>query len=93
MPPVLFDFCDNYSYFILNCHLERPAKCISDFAEQFLKAVEDNKFLPQEVLVKRKEAFELLEPVTSRLGIKLRNVKRLTALEKAKASMFKFLTK
>jgi len=86
-------FCvEHYSYFILDSHLVKPTEFVSEFAEQFLKLVEDIKSLPQEILVKRKETFKLLQPITSRLGIKLINVKRLMALEEAQASMFKFLT-
>ena len=88
--PYAIFYVDHDSYFILNSYLEKPVKCISEFAEQFLKLIEEIKFLPQEVLVKRKEAFNLLKPVTSRLGIRLRNVKRLPALEQARVSMFKF---
>jgi hypothetical protein len=84
---------DQYSYFILDSHLGKPAECLFNFAEQFLKLIESTKFLPREVLVKKEEAFKLLKPVTSRLGIRLRNVKRLPALEQARASMFDFFTK
>jgi len=86
-------FCvEHYSYFILDSHLVKPAELISDFREQFLKLVESIKLLPQEILVKRKKAFELLRPITSRLGIKLRSVKKLIALEHAQTSMFKLIT-
>ncbi len=86
-------FCvEHYSYFILDSHLVEPTELISQFAEQFLELVENTKSLPHEILVKRKEAFKLLQPITSRLGIKLTNVKRLVALEDAQTSMFKFLT-
>ena len=87
-------FCvEHYSYFILDSYLVKSTEFVSEFAEHFLKLIEDIKSLPQEILVKRKEAFKLLEPLTSTLGIRLRNVKRLPALEQAKASIFKFLTR
>jgi len=86
-------FCvEHYSYFILDHHLVEPTELVSEFAEQFLKLIENTKSLPQEILVKRKEAFKLLQPITSRLGIKLTNVRKLVALEEAQTSMFKFLT-
>jgi len=56
-----------------------------------LKLAEDYKTLPLEILVKREEAFQLLEPITSELGIYLRRVKRLQMLEQAQKSMLKFL--
>ena len=91
-PYVVF-YVEHDSHLVLNSYLGKPAKCISEFAEQFLRFMERVKLLPQRVLVKREEAFKLLKPVTSRLGIRLRNVKRLPALEKVKASIFDSLEK
>jgi len=86
-------FCvEHYSGFILNSYLASPIECMLEFAEQFLKFVENFKSLPQEILVKKEETLKLLEPVTSRLGIRLRRVKRLIALEEARTSMSKFFT-
>jgi len=70
--------------------LAKPAECISEFPGQFLKLAENYKTLPQEILVKKEETFNLLEPITSELGIKLRRVKKLRMLEDAQASMIKF---
>lgn len=55
-----------------------------------LELAENYKSLPQEILVKKEETFKLLEPITSKFGIKLRSVKRLRMLEDAQASMSKF---
>jgi len=82
---------EHYSYLILNYHLVKPTEWMPEFAEQFLELAENIKCLPREVLVKREETFKLLEPITSRLGVKLKNVKRLIALEEAQASMSEFL--
>lgn len=82
---------DHYSGFILDCDLAKPTEWMSEFPEQFLKLAENVKSLPQEILVKKEETFKLLKPIASRLGIKLRNVKRLVALEEAQAGMSEFL--
>lgn len=83
---------EHYSRLILNHHLMKPTECVfSELAEQFLKLAEDTKSLPQEVLVKKEEVSKALKSITSRLGIKIRNVKRLIALEEARTSMFEFL--
>ena len=71
--------------------LAKPAECISEFPGQFLKLAENYKTLPQEILVKKEETFNLLEPITSELGIKLRRVEKLKILEDAQASMSKFI--
>ena len=82
---------DHHSGFILSHHLANPAECISEFPGQFLKLAENYKTLPQEILVRKEETFNLLEPITSELGIKLRRVKRLRMLEDAQVSMSEFI--
>jgi len=89
--PYVTLWVEHHSGFILKHHLAKPAECISEFQGQLLKLAENYKSLPQEILVKKEEAFKLLEPITSELGIKLRRVKRLKMLEDAQASMSKFI--
>ena len=89
--PYITLWVDHHSGFILSHHLAKPAECISEFPGQFLKLAENYKTLPQEILVRKEETFNLLEPVTSELGIKLRRVKRLNMLEDAQASMSEFI--
>lgn len=89
--PYIILWVEHDSGFILSHHIAKPAECIEEFQEKFLKLAEDYKTLPQEILVKREEAFQLLEPITSELGIYLRRVKRLQMLEQAQKSMLKFL--
>jgi len=89
--PYITLWVEHHSGFILSQYLAKPAECISEFPGQFLKLAENYKTLPQEILVKKEETFNLLEPITSELGIKLRRVKRLRMLEDAQASMSKFI--
>jgi hypothetical protein len=88
--PYVFLWADHHSYFILNSHVAMPSKYRSEFPEQFLNLMEDLKFLPKEILITKEEMTKLLEPITSRLGINLKLVKKLVAIEKAKHSMFDF---
>jgi len=90
--PYITLWVEHHSGFILSQYLAKPAECISEFPGQFLKLAENYKTLPQEILVKKEETFNLLEPITSELGIKLRRVKKLKMLEDAQASMSKFIT-
>jgi len=90
--PYITLWVDQYSGFILSYDLAKPAECISEFQRNFFKLAENRKILPQEILVKKEEAFKLLEPITSELGINLRRVKKLKMLEEAQASMAKFTT-
>lgn len=88
--PYVTLWVEHHSGFILKYLLAKPTECISEFPGQFLKLVENYKTLPQEILVRKEETFNLLEPITSELGIKLRRVKRLRMLEDAQESMSKF---
>jgi len=88
--PYVTLWVEQNSGFILKHHLAKPEECISEFQGQLLKLAENYKFLPQEILVKKEEAFKLLEPITSELGINLRRIKRLRMLEEAQESMSKF---
>jgi hypothetical protein len=88
--PLVILWIEHHSGLILNCHLAKLTEGVSNIPEQFLKLAENIKSLPQEILVKKEETFELLEPITCKLGIKLRSVKRLIAIEEAQNSMFEF---
>jgi hypothetical protein len=52
-----------------------------------LNVIEKNAYLPQEIWVKREEVFQLFEVLVSRLGLKIKRVKKLSQLEHAKKSM------
>ncbi len=88
--PYVALWVDHNSGFIFSHNLAKPAECIDEFPRQFLKVAEEIGFLPQEIFVKKEEAFQLLKPITSELGINLRKLNNLEMLEETKASMFKF---
>ena len=88
--PYVILWVEHHSGFILNHHLAKPTNFVSEFPEQFLKLAENIESLPQEILVKREETFNLLKPITSKLGIKLRRIKRLIALEQAQNEFLSF---
>jgi hypothetical protein len=57
-----------------------------------LKVIEETAYLPQEIWVKREEVFQLFEVLVSRLGLKMRQVKRLKQLENAQKAMHSYLS-
>jgi hypothetical protein len=57
-----------------------------------LNVIEKNVYLPQEIWVKREEVFQLFEVLVSRLGLKIKQVKKLDQLEYAQKSMKSFLS-
>jgi len=82
---------DRDSGFILGTELLKPMTYASELPDKFLDTIERLRFLPEKVLIRQAPAFKLLEPIASRLGIRLALVKRLKALEEAQAAMFRFL--
>lgn len=73
------------------CILGNPSEVFAlAFPEQFLKQVESIEYLPKEILARKEEVFQLLNPIASRLGIKLRLVQILAMLEEARSGMYQF---
>ncbi|MBF0329458.1 MAG: SEC-C domain-containing protein [Nitrospirae bacterium] len=78
---------DSKSGFVYEMFLSEKNKYPSQFPERLLSCLEQNSFLPKEILVKKEEALNLLQPIADKLGIKLNKVVELAALETAKRSM------
>jgi len=57
-----------------------------------LKVIGEAAYLPQEIWVKREEVFQLFEVLVSKLGLKMRQVKKLNQLESAQKSMNSYLS-
>jgi len=89
--PYTLLIADHHSYLILTHHLAKPSEYIYEFTERFLRFIENIRSLPGDILVRKEEAFRLLEPITSKLGINLILVDRLPAVEEAKDGLFRFL--
>ena len=90
--PLTFLWMEQSSYFILFTHMTTPAKYRIEFIEYCLRAFEFAKVLPGEIQLRKQELLAYLEPLTQRLGIKLRLVKKLKAVDDARKSMKKFFS-
>ncbi|MFQ6129655.1 MAG: hypothetical protein ACE5OT_02460 [Candidatus Hadarchaeaceae archaeon] len=88
--PYAILFVDHPSSFIFGTDLVTQSELRLEFGDKFLGTIESVEFIPKEVLVKKEEAFKILEPIASRLGVEIRKVERLMALEEAQAGMFEF---
>jgi hypothetical protein len=88
--PLCLLIVEQSSGFVLRSHLESKDHHGPEFQNQMLSAIEEISLLPQEVWVKRDEVFQLFEPLVSRLGLKMKQVKRLKELEHARRSMESF---
>jgi hypothetical protein len=89
--PYAIMLIDRDSGFILDMHLAREAGYKKEFLEKFLSCIEKMSILPLEILVRKEEAVNLLEPYTSRLNIKLSVVKGLENIDNARRELVKYL--
>jgi hypothetical protein len=85
--PLCLLIVDQASGFVFETHLESKDRHRPEFLNQMLKVIEENAYLPQEIWVKREEVLQLFEALVSKLGLKMKLVKRLKQLEYAKKSM------
>lgn len=85
--PYLLLYVESGSGMILKFGIANPKNYMMEFQNQIINLMEEVKSLPKEIRVKKEESFKLLEPIASKLGIKLLLVKKLPALEEAKEVM------
>jgi len=90
--PLCLLIVDQASGFVFGTHLESKDHHRAEFLNQMLKVIEETAYLPQEIWVKREEVFQLFEVLASRLGLKMKRVKKLKQLECAQRSMKSFLS-
>jgi hypothetical protein len=88
--PYVILWVDRSTRLILNTYLAKPTEYASEFVEQSLHIFEKFKIAPEKILVKKEDAFRLLEPITSHLGITLKKVKKLPVFEEVEAEMSAF---
>jgi hypothetical protein len=85
--PLCLLIVDQTSGFVFETRLESKDRHRHEFLNQMLSVIEKNAYLPQEIWVKSEEVFQLFEVLVSRLGMKMKQVKKLNQLEYAKRSM------
>ena len=91
--PVLFLLADRDSYFILDVHLTEPGRYPAELHDEFLKAIEKNKIIPQEIRVRKEELRAYLRPLAERLGIRVRMNSTLPSINAARKDMSQFFKK
>lgn len=78
---------DHVMELILHTHLAHPENALQELQGALLKFMEVNGILPGQVLISKEETKDLVEPITGRLGIKLKTVGKLKAAKAFKAEM------
>lgn len=79
--PRVFVWADARSRYLLGHDMNRPDEPITPLRDSLMEILEKSEIYPGEIRVRRNEAFELLAPLTTRLGIKLVKAKALPAIE------------
>jgi len=91
--PHTFLCIDHDSRFIYAVYLAAAADHVQEFRNQFLNIFNQDRCMPREILVREENTFALLGDIAARLGIKLRRVKELRAVEDARRSMSDFFAR
>ena len=89
--PYMMMTVDHKSGFIFGTELASPDTYLEKFPWRFVTLAESLKKLPTELWVEKEDAYDLLEPLTSRLGIELYLVDELEALEEARTALGRFM--
>ncbi|MBF0497515.1 MAG: hypothetical protein HQK58_13225 [Deltaproteobacteria bacterium] len=85
--PTVFVIVDHSRGLVLQNWLGRQSELYSDFQEIILGILEQLKVYPEEILVGKPEAFQLLGQITSGLGTELRLVEELECVENLREEM------
>jgi hypothetical protein len=72
---------------VLGVEMPKPYEIPAALVEQLLKAMEQMDRRPARIEVQRDEVAPVLEPVAERLGIRVRRVRRLAALNTVKRNL------
>jgi hypothetical protein len=85
--PICLLIVDHASGLVLKSRLESRDRHEPEFQNQMLNLIEEISLQPLEIWVKREEVFQVFELLASRLGLKMKQVKKLKQLEPAQESM------
>ena len=78
------------SFFVLGSHIASlKSDYLQEFSKKILDVVKNSPFLPEKILVKKKELFDLLENKLKKMNIELEMVNRTKAVESVKKDMSK----
>jgi hypothetical protein len=87
--PYMSLWVDPSSGMIIDSHMAPRSEYQAAFRDRLLNMVEQAGVLPKEIHVKSQDVFDLLYPVTSKLGVKLVTT-RLRMLDAVRAELFAY---
>ncbi|MFQ6061420.1 MAG: hypothetical protein ACE5KV_09060, partial [Thermoplasmata archaeon] len=88
--PRIIIWVDHHSELILHHHILRSREYEQEFVAQFFHLVKILGYLPEEIYFENKVLVRILEPIASRLRIRLRQEDTLMGLEHVKEEILRF---
>jgi hypothetical protein len=85
-PPMML-WVDQHSGMILMFHLFKPEEYPLQVTDRCLDMFSKIRIVPEEIWVKREEAFEWLQPLAARLDVRLSKTRRLPQADRARQAM------
>jgi hypothetical protein len=89
--PYTLLWADQDSGFIFGYFLAQPSTWPKEFPDAFLASVEEHKILPSGLHLRKRELYELFQPLAAHLGIEVKLSKKLPAVDRAKRGLLKFM--
>lgn len=90
--PLMFVVADYETGMLLDMLMTSDFKGhVKEFREVFMKLIANNKGIPETVIVQRRTVFNALEPIVRRLGIRIRMVDELEAVQDFRRSLERLL--
>jgi hypothetical protein len=86
-------FVDHHSGYVFGSSAFAPHSFNAGLLKQFYEILEASEILPEHLWVSKRAVMELIEPVCAKLKIEPKLVKKLQAVEEAKSSFLKHLSK
>ena len=82
---------DHDSFSILDSLVTSPADGLAGLRIRFIQLLETHLVVPENILVRKNEVFDLLQPIAEHLGIELSITESLPALDQARDALMEFL--
>lgn len=81
---------DQDSCFILDSLVAAPSDGLAGFRIRFIQLLETHLAMPKRILVRKREVFDLLQPVAEHLGFRLSLTRPLRAIDHAQSALMGF---
>ena len=90
--PLMFMIAEAESGVMLDMKMSSDFESyIGEFRDQFIDLILKNRHIPEVIVVQRKGVFQMLEPISEKLGIELQAVEELYSIQEFRKGLKEFL--